>query len=129
MQPQALLSAAREAQKMAYAPYSGYRVGAALCTTQGEIFTGANIENASFSMIICAERVAVFRAVMAGEREFEALAVTSSGSGGVTPCGACLQVLAEFAPGLKVFTEDANGECIEYGLKDLLPCAFSLQAE
>lgn len=114
---------------MAYAPYSGYRVGAALLTTGGEVFTGANIENASYSMTICAERVAVFRAVMAGEKEFEALAVTSSGNGGVTPCGACLQVLAEFAPGLKVFTGDANGQCREYRLKDLLPCAFSLPVE
>ncbi len=114
---------------MAYAPYSGYRVGAALLTTRGKVFAGANIENASYSMTICAERVAVFRAVMAGEKEFEALAVTSGGSGRVTPCGACLQVLAEFAPGLKVFTEEANGEYKEYGLKDLLPCAFSLQAE
>ncbi len=114
---------------MAYAPYSGYRVGAALLTTEGGVFTGANIENASYSMTICAERVAVFRAVMAGEKEFKILVVSSSGSGGVTPCGACLQVLAEFAPGLKVFTEDANGQCREYKLKDLLPCVFSLHAE
>lgn len=86
---------------MAYAPYSGYRVGAALCTTQGEIFTGANIENASFSMTICAERVAVFRAVMAGEREFEALAVTSSGSGGSLPVGLVFRCWRNLLPGLR----------------------------
>ncbi len=124
-----LVAAAREAAEMAYAPYSRYKVGAALLTTGGRIFTGANIENASYGMTICAERVAVFRAVMAGERKFEALAVTSSGREEVTPCGACLQVLAEFAPGIRVITSDAQGELNEYTLKDLLPRAFSLPAE
>ena len=114
---------------MAYAPYSRYKVGAALLTTGGRLFTGANIENASYGMTICAERVAVFSAVMAGERQFEALAVTSSGRKEVTPCGACLQVLAEFAPGIRVITSDAQGELNEYTLKDLLPRAFSLPAE
>ena len=129
MQPKDLLTAACKAQEMAYAPYSHYRVGAALLTTGGKLFTGANIENASYSMTICAERVAVVGAVMAGETEFEALAVASSGSERVMPCGACLQVLAEFAPGIRIITSDAKGELKEYSLKDLLPCAFTWQAK
>lgn len=126
---QDLLSTAEEARKTAYAPYSRYQVGAALMTTGGRLFTGVNIENASYGLTICAERVAVFSAVAAGERRFEALAITSSGRHEVTPCGACLQVLAEFAPDIKVITSDGSGRFNEYVLKDLLPRAFSWSAE
>ncbi len=92
-----MINEARKAQQRAYAPYSNFQVGAALLTANGQIYPGANIENVSYGLTVCAERNAVFKAVYEGEREFSAIAVCSSGSGYVYPCGACLQVLAEFS--------------------------------
>jgi cytidine deaminase len=126
MEAAQLILAARQAQQQAYAPYSNFQVGAALLTADGEIFTGANIENASFGLTICAERVAVFKAVFTGQRNFAALAVSSSGAGFVYPCGACLQVLAEFSPHIKIIISNENNEFREYLLQDLLPQIFSL---
>jgi cytidine deaminase len=126
MEAAQLMLAARHAQQQAYAPYSNFQVGAALFTATGEIYTGANIENASLGLTVCAERVAVFKAVFAGERDFTALAVSSSGAGFVYPCGACLQVLAEFSPHIKIIISNENNEFREYLLQDLLPQIFSL---
>lgn len=126
MEAAQLVSEARQAQQQAYAPYSNFQVGAALLTAEGEIYTGANIENASFGLTVCAERVAVFKAVSAGQRAFTALAISSSGAGYVYPCGACLQVLAEFSPHIKVIISNENNELREYILQDLLPQIFSL---
>ena len=121
-----LLAAAREARHHAYAPYSGYAVGAAVYCEDGGIFAGANVENASYGLTVCAERVAVFRAVSEGARRICALAVITHDGG--TPCGACRQVLAEFADeDLVVWCaseEEADGQ--EYLLHELLPRAFSL---
>ncbi len=127
MRAEDLVGLARQAQDMAYAPYSNYRVGAALLTVGGNVYTGANIENASYSLTICAERVAIFKAILAGEREFAVLAISSSGVGRVTPCGACLQVLAEFANAVKIITSDDQGDLKEYRLNEMLPYAFSLE--
>lgn len=126
MEAAQLVLAARQAQQQAYAPYSKFQVGAALLTANGEIYTGANIENASYGLTVCAERVAVFKAVFAGERQFSALALSSSGAGYVYPCGACLQVLAEFSPQVKLIISNENNEFREYLLQDLLPQIFSL---
>ncbi len=91
-----LVSAARAAREKAYAPYSRYQVGAAVQTVEGRVFTGCNIENASYGLSICAERTAIFAAVAAGAREITAVALVTADGG--TPCGACRQVLAEFLP-------------------------------
>lgn len=109
-----LLATAEEAAKCAYAPYSGVHVGAALLAENGEIFTGCNIENASYGLTICAERVALFSAVAKGIRSFSAIAVTH------TPCGACRQVLSEFGDMLIITKEGTKR------LSELLPQAFSL---
>ena len=102
MTEQTLCAAAVAAMENAYAPYSGYHVGAALLTKSGRVFTGCNIENASFSPTVCAERTAVFKAVSEGEREFSMLAVCGGRGGAIAgafpPCGVCRQVLAEFCP-------------------------------
>lgn len=118
-----LVQAAREAREHAYAPYSHFRVGAALLTRSGRVFTGANVENASYGLSVCAERVAAFNAVAAGEREFEAIAVVTDN--GVMPCGACRQVLAEFGPNMRIIVADAAGNSRTYHLPDLLPGRFT----
>lgn len=121
-----LIEIAREAQNQAYAPYSGFRVGAALLTKGGKIYTGANVENSSYGLSICAERVAVFKAVNDGERDFAAICICGSGEGFIYPCGACLQVLAEFAKDLKVIITDEKKQHKEYNLNEMLPQVFSL---
>jgi len=118
-----LIQRAIEARKMAYAPYSKYLVGAALLTRSGKIYSGANVENAAYPMSLCAERVAIFKAVSEGEREFEALAVIT-GNGG-SPCGACRQVMAEFGIDMDVLIADAEGNLRqEAKVSELLPGAF-----
>lgn len=118
-----LIQAAKKAQLSAYAPYSKYPVGAALLTDSGKVFLGANVENAAYPDSICAERVAVFKAVTEGERSFQAIAVVTRDGG--APCGSCRQVLAEFALDAQVFIANEKGELIREGtVSDLLPGAF-----
>ena len=122
-QRQKLIRMAVEARERAYAPYSGYRVGAALLTRSGKLYTGVNVENAAYPTSMCAERVAIFKAVSEGERQFVALAV-ATGNGG-TPCGACRQVMAEFGLELVVLIVDGEGNLKqEASLEELLPGAF-----
>ena len=116
--------------RRAYAPYSRFRVGAALLTREGRIFQGCNVENASYGLTLCAERTALGAAVAAGHRHFTALAVASSGKTAPIPCGACLQTLAEFCrPDFVILTAAAQNPAvtISYTLKDLLPQAFRLK--
>ena len=124
-----LIRAARAVRKNAYAPYSGYFVGAALLAASGQIYTGCNFENASFGAGICAERVALGAALAAGERKFEAIAV-SGGDEAITPCGICRQALAEFG-GMTVICTGAGEGAEEriYTLGGLLPHAFALADE
>ena len=122
---QALRDAAAQAQTHAYAPYSKFRVGAALLTDDGRIVGGCNVENASYGLCICAERNAVFAAVAAGARNFQALAVISSADDPVTPCGACRQVLAEFRPGFEVRCYGQSKGEVVHTVDGLLPHAFS----
>ncbi|MFH1084653.1 MAG: cytidine deaminase [Chloroflexota bacterium] len=119
----ALAEAALAVRAGAHAPYSRFLVGAALRGASGRIFTGCNVENASYGLTVCAERVALWSAVAAGERHFAALAVASES--GVSPCGACRQVLIEFAEDLPILVADAAGRAWFTSLKALLPMAFS----
>jgi cytidine deaminase len=119
-----LYAAARVAAAAAYAPYSGFAVGAALRAASGSVTTGVNIENASFGLTCCAERTAIFTAVATGEREFTAIAVHGDASS-VPPCGACRQVLAEFAPELVVVYRQ-DGAPVAAQLAELLPVRFEL---
>ena len=118
-----LISMAAEARKKAHAPYSNFAVGAALLAKSGRVYTGSNVENASYGLSICAERVAVFKAVSEGEREFEAIAVVTEN--GVTPCGACRQVLMEFGADIQVIVADTAGHQQAFALTDLLPEGFT----
>jgi cytidine deaminase len=120
-----LIEAAKEASKFAYAPYSKFKVGAALLAKSGKIFTGCNIENSSFGLTICAERVAIFKAITAGERNFDAIAIYTNTKDFTLPCGACLQVLKEFAKNLTVITVNRYGKSKTYKLSQLLPYPFS----
>jgi len=118
-----LLAAARQAQANAYAPYSNYRVGAALLASSDVIYQGANIENAAYPDSICAERVAVFKAVSEGEKDFQAIAVVTRDGG--APCGSCRQVLAEFSLETLVLVANESGEVLREGtVAELLPGAF-----
>jgi len=122
LERQDLIAQARAARSNAYAPYSRFSVGAALLTRSGRVFTGANVENASYGLSICAERAALFKAVSEGETEFEAIAVVTER--GVSPCGACRQVLAEFGLDMKVYIADLEGGVSEWTVRDLLPNSF-----
>jgi len=121
---QALVDLANTARQRAYAPYSKYHVGAALRTKTGRIFTGVNIENAAYPHTMCAERVAIFKAVSEGEKEFEVIAVVTDNGG--SPCGGCRQVLAEFGLDTLVLLANGKGELLKVmTVKELLPEAFT----
>ena len=123
-QREQLIVTASDARQRAYAPYSGFEVGAAVLSKSGEIFSGCNIENASYGLTICAERVAMATAVAAGYRDFAAIAVATSG--GASPCGSCRQFLAEFCDDLPILLVNADDATVEETqLTDLLPRRFS----
>ena len=121
----ALITAALQVRQRAYARYSQFLVGAALLSSDGRTFAGCNVENVSYGLTICAERSAVFAAIAAGATQFELLAIATAG--GVSPCGACRQVLLEFAPRLPILLVDVDHptKVIEANLADLLPAAFA----
>lgn len=118
-----LLQAAKEARLRAYAPYSHFPVGAAVQTAGGKIYSGCNIENASFGLTNCAERTAIFAAVAAGEKELQTIAVVANTLEPIAPCGACRQVMAEF--GIQtIIMANTKGDSHVVSLKDLLPYSF-----
>jgi cytidine deaminase len=121
-----LRDAAFAAMENAYAPYSKFRVGAALRTSTGEIVTGCNVENAAYGEALCAERVAVSAAVAKGMRKFDEIAIASESDDPAPPCGSCRQTMSEFAPDLKVTGYSKNGKKVSWRLSDLLPEAFAL---
>lgn len=120
-----LLGKAKEGMRHAYAPYSKFRVGAALLCSDGRVFTGCNVENASYGAAICAERTAIGKAVSEGCMEFERIVVVCSAGTRAYPCGICRQVMAEFMPKGQVVLEDEKEGIIEYSVEELLPGAFS----
>jgi cytidine deaminase len=119
-----LVEIAKKARENAYAPYSKFKVGAAILTEDGRIFTGVNVENASYGLSICAERVAVFKAVSEGYRKFKAIAVVADTDNPTPPCGACRQVLAEFG-NIDVIMANLKGDVKIMKLSELLPEAFT----
>jgi len=121
-----LVRAAARARERAVAPYSKFKVGAALLAKNGEIISGANVESASYGLTCCAERVALFNALTSGEKNFVAVAVVARAPGGPMPCGACRQLLAEYAPEAKVWVADSRAltKIREFTVRELLPSAF-----
>ena len=119
-----LIEAARRAQQQAYAPYSRYRVGAAVEGEDGSVFTGCNVENASYGLVMCAERVAIGAAVAAGVRQFRRVVVASDSEPPAPPCGACRQVIFEFAPDAEVLAVGPRSSH-RWIMRELLPAAFS----
>ena len=122
MEDRELVQLAQAARENAYAPYSHYDVGAALLTASGQVFTGCNVENAVYPMTLCAERTAMVKAVSEGQREFVAIAIATRNSG--SPCGACRQVMREFAPHLRILLADDAGHVRQFTLDQLLPESF-----
>src|SRR5688572_21461722 len=121
-----LVQAAAQARKRAVAPYSKFKVGAALLTREGEIISGANVESASYGLTCCAERVALFKGLTDGKKDFVAMAVVAKVKGRPMPCGACRQLLAEYAPEAKVYVADSRAlnRVREFSVRELLPRAF-----
>ena len=124
MRYKSLIDAAREARTRAYSPYSGFAVGVALQTTSGDIHTGCNIENATYGLTLCAERVAVFKAISEGVREFRRIAIAADSDALTPPCGACRQILWEFGGNLEVQLANLKQPRGVHQLKDLLPLPF-----
>lgn len=123
-----LLRTAKEASLQAYTPYSNFKVGAALLTTTGEVFTGCNVENASYGLTICGERVAVTKAVSAGFREFRAIAIYGATDEPISPCGACRQVICEFGGDIDIIMGNAEEKYVVVKAQELLPGAFKLKS-
>ncbi len=113
------------AMENAYAPYSRFRVGAAVRTATGEVIAGCNVENAAYGEALCAERVAIAAAVARGMKEFEEIAIASESDEPAAPCGSCRQTMSEFAPDLKITSYSKNGKQVTWRLSDLLPEAFA----
>lgn len=124
MNARELIEKAKEAKEYAYVPYSNFKVGAALLTKTGKIYTGCNIENSSYGATNCAERTAIFKAVSEGFTEFDAIAIVSSSEDVTYPCGICRQVMSEFMPEAKIFYENKKGEIVESSVKEVLPYMF-----
>ena len=124
--PNSLLPLARKVVKNAYSPYSKVKVGAVLVSDNGKTFTGCNVENSSYGLAICAERNAVFKAVSEGINKFDLIMIASNQTDFILPCGACLQVLEEFSPTMKIMASNRKGDIREYDLKELLPSPFRL---
>ena len=122
-----LMAEAVKARRRAHAPYSRFPVGAALLAADGRVFHGCNVENASYGLTVCAERNAAWKAVSEGATAFEAIAITARDGRGAPPCGACRQVLHEFAPGMWVYWRDERGRILRSRLSGLLPKAFVLE--
>ncbi len=118
-----LLELAKRVRENAYAPYSKFKVGAVLVTKSGRIFTGVNVENASYGLTNCAERTAIFKAVSEGEKEFDTIVIIADTDKPVSPCGACRQVMAEFG-NFKVILANTKGEWLETNVEELLPYSF-----
>ena len=127
MNDKELISIAGEVQQNAYAVYSLFKVGAALLAADGQVYTGVNVENSSYGLTICAERSAVSNAVTCGNRNFDKLAIYSSCSPPAMPCGACRQVLFEFAPNLQIICANDSNEIKRFILNQLLPDGFKLK--
>lgn len=123
MDTPALVESAKAARSAAYALYSHFAVGAALECDDGVVFTGCNVENLSFGLTMCAERVAVGNAVAAGRRNFRRIVIVADSDAPISPCGACRQVLAEFHPSLQILSANLKGQTEEFSLSDLLPRA------
>ena len=121
----ALVKQAEKAKEGAYVPYSHFHVGAALLCKDGRVYTGANVENASYPVTCCAERTALFKAVTDGARDFEAIAITSDGEGPTYPCGMCRQALVEFSRDMDVICTGTGGKRDVKKISKLLPCAFT----
>lgn len=121
-----LISAAVKGKENSYSPYSEFRVGAAVLTDRGEIFSGCNIENASYGATVCAERTAVFKAVSSGAGRIRAVAVTSDSDDFAPPCGICRQVISEFSDNAEIILVNSQGNQKCYTLEELLPFAFKL---
>ena len=120
-----LIRAAAAARKMAWAPYSGFKVGAALEAADGRVFTGCNVENASYGATCCAERIALFKAVSEGITAFTRIAIVATTQEPCPPCGICRQALYEFAPGLEVVMANTRGKVLVKKLRELLPLGFN----
>ncbi len=119
-----LIQKATEARRKAYAPYSEFKVGSAILTQKGKVHTGANVECASYGLTACAERVALYQAVVSGERKLKKIAIVADAPDPITPCGLCRQVLAEFGENLEVICANLQGKVKRYKLKQLLPFRF-----
>ena len=119
-----LVAAARRARENAYAPYSGFKVGAAVASEDGRVFSGCNVEIVSYGLTCCAERTAIFKAVSEGCRSFTRIAIVAGDHSPATPCGACRQVIQEFAPRARIIMEDLEGHRMEGTIQEYLPNAF-----
>lgn len=124
MNSRELIEAAKKAKTFAYAPYSGFQVGAALKTKSGKIYTGCNIENAAYGATNCAERTAIFKAISEGETDFESIAVVSSANDVTYPCGICRQVMSEFMKDGIIYFEDKDGNVVTSSVKEVMPFMF-----
>ena len=124
VEDEALVEAARQARENAHAPYSNFRVGAALRATSGRIFGGSNVENATFGLTMCAERVAIFKAMSEGERGFDAVAVVADTDTLTPPCGACRQILWEFCGDAEIVLANLGAKVERYRMSQLLPLPF-----
>ncbi len=122
-----LIKAAIAARSKAYAPYSKFKVGAALETIKGKIYTGCNVENASFGLSNCAERTAIFKSISEGDAKFKRIAIVTDATDLTPPCGACRQVLSEFNPGIEVILANTKGKKITITLTKLFPMVFKLK--